>query len=152
MTATLFVPRFSADVLRREVERRALGARVSVQPPVGPDELIPTLSEFDVGIIFDRPVTRNAELSLPNKLFEYLMAGLAVVAPRLPGMGPLLEESGAAELVSPGRPDELGGALERLASERDRLGGLRAAARRAAESRFNAAAQEAALERAWLGR
>ena len=148
---TLFVPHVPADVLRREVERRELSGRVSVRRPVGPDELIATLSEFDVGIIFDRPVTRNAELSLPNKLFEYLMAGLAVVAPRLSGMGPLLDESGAAELVPPARPDDLGAALERLASDRDRLEHLRAAARRTAKTRFNAAAQEPALERAWTG-
>lgn len=59
-----------------------------------------------------------------------------------------------AELVrvfAPARPQELGAAREDLAGDRQRLERLRATARVAATSRFNAGAQGPALEWAWLG-
>ncbi len=36
----------------------------------------------------------SAVLVLPNKLFEYMMAGLAVAAPRLPALTPIVEAAG----------------------------------------------------------
>jgi hypothetical protein len=54
-------------------------------------------------------------------------------------------------LVTPAHPQELGAALEGLAGDPARLERLRAAGRAVATTRFNARAQEPALERAWLG-
>jgi glycosyltransferase involved in cell wall biosynthesis len=71
--------------------------------PVEPDELVEAAAAFHVGLVINRPLTRNDELVLPNKLFEYLMAGLAVVVPRLPGLMPLVERGGSAS------PTHLGG-------------------------------------------
>ena len=74
-----------------EVSVRLLGwdgrlAGVRVEPPVPPAQLVSALAAYDVGLVIDRPLTDNARLALPNKLFEYLMAGLAVVVPRAPAM------------------------------------------------------------------
>ena len=99
-------------------------------------------------MLFDRPLTRNAELSSPNKLFEYLMAGLAVVAPDLPGLR-WLERDELGVLFEAASPASFAGALEALAADRARLARLRANARRAAVDRLNAEAQHAALARAW---
>jgi glycosyltransferase involved in cell wall biosynthesis len=101
-----------------------------------------------VGLLFDRPLTRNAELSAPNKLFEYLMAGLAVVAPDLPGLRWLADE-GVGVLFEPGSAESFGAALESLAADPERLAALRANARRAAVERYNAEAQREGLARAW---
>ena len=56
----------------------ATSRRVDVDDPCRPT-VVTALHGYHVGLLFDRPLTRNAELSAPNKLFEYLMAGLAVV-------------------------------------------------------------------------
>ena len=81
--------------------------RVAVEEPVPPGELVHALARHEVGVVINRPVTRNDELVLPNKLFEYLMAGLAVVAPRLPGMAPLVQGEQLGMMFEPGRPDQL---------------------------------------------
>lgn len=131
------------------MRRRGLGERVSVLDPLPPDGLVEALGSYDLGIVFDRPATRNSELSLPNKLFEYLMAGLAVVVPRLEALGPLVEGERLGLAYAPGKPEALAEALERLATDGDLLRELRANARRLALERYNAEAQADTLARAW---
>jgi glycosyltransferase involved in cell wall biosynthesis len=144
---TLRVNRSTRELLERELPRD-VADRVDVRDPVAPDQVITALHGHHVGLLFDRPLTRNAELSAPNKLFEYLMAGLAVVAPDLPGLRWLaVEELGV--LFEPGSAESFGAALEALAADPARLAELRGNARRAAVERYNAGAQRAGLARAW---
>jgi glycogen(starch) synthase len=137
------------DDLRDAVAARGLADRVAVADTVAPDRLVAALGGFHVGLVINRPVTRNDELVLPNKLFEYLMGGLAVVVPRLPGMADLVEASGIGVTYQPGRPDRLADALSALAADRAGLEGLRRRARQLAIERWNAEAQREALLAAW---
>ena len=135
-------------LLRQEVGRRGL-ANVDVVDPVAPDGLVEALVGFEVGLVINRPVTRNDELVLPNKLFEYLMAGLAVAAPRLPGLTPVVDGEGAGVTFEPGRPDLLGTALQELSANPERVLALRRSARGLAVERYNAEAQADELIRLW---
>jgi glycosyltransferase involved in cell wall biosynthesis len=146
---TLRISLADPDVLRRTVAARGLAERVRVLDPVPPEDAVGALAGFDAGIIFDRPRTRNGELSFPNKLFEYLMAGLAVVAPRLEEIGPLLDGERVGVTYEPDRPEALAGALERLAADPALLAELRGRARALAVERLNAEAEAATLARAW---
>lgn len=61
---------------------RALTAdepRITLHPPVSPAELVPTLNEYDVGIFSLPPLTPNHRFMLPNKIFDFVQARLAVV-------------------------------------------------------------------------
>jgi glycosyltransferase involved in cell wall biosynthesis len=149
---TLRVVRLPASTLDRERAARGLGHRLAVADPLPPNEVIAALRWAQVGVIFDRPLTRNSELSLPNKFFEYLMAGLAVVTSRLPALGPLVEEKRVGLTFEPGRPAELAAALERLAADRELLATFRHRARQLAVECYNADRQAAALAEAWSGR
>ena len=120
---------------------------VEVVEPVPPDRLVEALRGYDLGLIVNRPVTRNDELVFPNKLFEYLMAGLAVAVPRLPGMAPLVEGERVGVTYEPGRPERLGKALAELDPAAVREMQLRA--RQLALSRLNAEAQAGVLEHVW---
>jgi glycosyltransferase involved in cell wall biosynthesis len=144
---TLRVNRSTREQLARELPGD-VAARVEVVDPVAPADVVRALHGHHAGLLFDRPLTRNAELSSPNKLFEYLMAGLAVVAPRLPGLR-WIEDERLGLLGPTGDPPALGEVLERLAGDRALLAELRANARRAAVERYNAEAQRPVLERAW---
>jgi glycosyltransferase involved in cell wall biosynthesis len=137
------------EALRQIVASRGLADRVRVLDPVPPAEVLEALGEFEVGVIFDRPQSRNSDLSLPNKFFEYLMAGLAVVAPHLETIGPLVEGEGLGATYAPDDPDGLCAALERLARDRSALGAMRARARELALTRLNAEAAVEVLAQAW---
>ena len=104
-----------------------------------PDDLVAALAPFDVGLVIDRPATENTRLALPNKLFEYLMAGLAVVVPDAPAMAALVEREGVGRDLQPGRPGR-GSAPARRAIAPRRRGDAPAGARAALE-RYNAEAQ-----------
>lgn len=139
-----------AGAPRDELQRATRGlANVVALDPVDPDRLVEALRGFEVGVVINRPVTRNDELVFPNKLFEYLMAGLAVAVPRLPGMAPLVESEQIGVTYEPGRPEELGAALEGLARDRTRLRAMRERARELAVTRYNAEQQSAQLAEAW---
>ncbi len=56
-----------------------LGDRVQVHPGVSQTELISTLNQYDVGIHVLAPTSTNNRLALPNKLFDYVQARIAVV-------------------------------------------------------------------------
>ena len=137
------------ELLRAEIAQRGLAERVRVLEPVPPDEVLDALREFEVGVVFDRPRTRNSELSVPNKFFEYLMAGLAVVTPHLETLGPLVTESEIGLTYDPQTPDALRTTLERLASDRPALELMRDRARRLALTRLNAEAAAETLAVAW---
>ena len=126
-------------------------ANVQVVDPVPPDRLVEALRDYDVGLVINRPVTRNDELVFPNKLFEYLMAGLAVAVPRLPGMTPLVEERDVGVTYEPGSAAGLGAALSALAGDRERLVAMRTRARALALDDYNAERQLPLLEAAWRG-
>ncbi len=68
----------------------------------------------------------------PLKLFEYLAAGLAVVAAAIPGVTELVDER-TAVLVPPGDPGALAGAVASLAADPRRLARLGRAGRALAE-------------------
>jgi glycogen(starch) synthase len=134
-----------------EVSARVLGggelpAGVRRLDPVGPGELVQALADHEVGLVIDRIDSENARLALPNKLFEYLMAGLAVLAPRSAAMAALLEGERVGGTYEPGG---LGDALASLARDRPRLADMRRRARAAAVERYNAEAQRPALYAAW---
>ncbi len=146
---TLRVTRVDLDELRSEVSRRGLDDRVTVADPVSPEHLVQELAAFDVGIVIDRPVALNNALGFPNKLFEYLMAGLAVVVPNLRTMGAFVEREGVGLVFEAGRPESLAETLTRLAADRQQVLTFRERARAAALERYNAEMQGETLARVW---
>ena len=54
----------------------------------------------DVGLSLDRSTADNFKFSLPNKLFDYLHAGIPVVCTDLPVAGRLVREEGIGEVAA----------------------------------------------------
>ena len=61
-----------------------VGSRLHLVPAVDPEQVVPIARAADVGIVAYRDTGLSSRTTLPNKLFEYLAAGLPVVASRLP--------------------------------------------------------------------
>jgi glycosyltransferase involved in cell wall biosynthesis len=98
----------------------AVGARVTGALPHG--RVPAALAAADIGIA---PYAADAPPYFsPLKLFEYLAAGLAVVAAAIPGVTEVVDERSAV-LVPPGDPEALAQAVASLAADppgRERLG------------------------------
>jgi glycogen(starch) synthase len=146
---TVRIVRFDSAQRRRELMERGLSTRVAIEEPVAADHMRDGLIGHHAGLILQRPVTPNDGLAVPNKLFEYMMAGLAVIAPNLPGLVTIVEGEGVGVLYDAGDPASLAEAVRSLAADRPRLDGFRTRARELAVTRYNAEAERPTLRRAW---
>ncbi|NBC17673.1 MAG: glycosyltransferase [Bacteroidetes bacterium] len=100
--------------LQQHVTREGLGDRVRFLDPVPPDDLLPVTASADVGITLLEDTCLNHRFALPNKLFEYLMAGLPVLASDLPEIRSVVDGHEVGLLVDPSDRRALVDALRRL--------------------------------------
>ena len=112
--------------------------RIVCHEPAAPDEMVRLASAYDVGLALERGAGLNNDLALSNKVFTYLLAGLAVVATRTRAQAALARDLGdAAVTYRPGAVADLADALRAWAGNRDRLAAARAAAWRLGETTYN---------------
>lgn len=71
------------------------------------DTLRRCTASADVGLSLDRPTVDNFKFSLPNKLFDYLHAGIPMVCSDLPVAGRFVREEGLGEVVRDAAGDAL---------------------------------------------
>jgi glycosyltransferase involved in cell wall biosynthesis len=92
--------------------------RIHIVPYVPQDEVVNYLRTADVGV---HTILRsgNAEVALPNKLFEYLQAGVPMAVTAMPMMAELVREHGWGEVFAPGDHEQLAAAIERLLADPD---------------------------------
>ena len=82
-------------------------------PGVKPEELLDLTAGADVGVHLIEHTCLNHYYCLPNKIFEYLFAGLPAIVSDFPEMGRLVDESGFGWRVNPDA-GSLRALLERL--------------------------------------
>ncbi len=76
-----------------------VSSRVRFEAPVPASELVAKAIGFDVGMMVLRAHSQHNSYALPNKVFEYMMAGLALCVSDLPSMAAIVRQSGAGVLV-----------------------------------------------------
>lgn len=107
--------------LRNRVKELHVTDKVQFFDPVSLGQLIEKASSADIGIIPYKPTCLNNYYSLPNKLSEYAMAGLAICASDLPEIRRLNEQYQFGELFDPYDPDSIAAAINKLASDSEYL-------------------------------
>ena len=95
-----------------------------------------------LGLLFDVPKYRDKE---PTKFFEYMAAGLPVLATRTPVWRDLVEGTGAGLCVNPDDLDEVVAAIRTLRDDPARARAMGEAGRRAVVERFGWDGQAANL-------
>lgn len=81
---------FSATV-RRTAEECSVSDRVLLAGKVPYDELPVWTASADMGVAFIEPISLSYEFALPNKLFEYCMAGIPTLVSDIPALRDVLE-------------------------------------------------------------
>jgi glycosyltransferase involved in cell wall biosynthesis len=84
-------PEFT-PALRARIVDRGLEGRVVLAPAVPMTELVQEATAFDIGFFALPGHSRHNEFALPNKIFEYIMAGLCLCATELPEIAGLIRE------------------------------------------------------------
>ena len=83
------------EFLRAEAARLAPG-RIFFETPVKPAEIVARISQYDAGIFLLPPVVFNYKHAMPNKLFDFISAGLGVIISPSPAMSDFVKPHGNA--------------------------------------------------------
>lgn len=113
--------------------RAGLGGRVECTGSVDPDDVPALLRRVDVAVA---PYPPGEHYFSPLKVFEYLAAGVPVVASDVAGLAGLVRAGEEALLVPAGDGPALAAAVERLCADAALRGRLGVAGRLAAERRL----------------
>jgi glycosyltransferase involved in cell wall biosynthesis len=108
-----------------------LGDRITRLPRLPYEELRHYTANADIGLSLDKPVHLNYTYSLPNKLFDYLHAGIPVIASDLPELRRIVGEYQVGMLLSDITPHSIAAAVTSALASSD-LNKWKANAREAA--------------------
>jgi len=118
-----------ALILSTALKQRGIEKRVRILAPYSVDQAIAEASQFNIGLCLERDVNSNHRLTVSNKMFDYHMAGLAVVASDLPSLRNVITQSGGGLLFRAGDAGSLAVQISRLHKDRSLLHKYREGAR-----------------------
>ena len=121
------------DELRRRADDLGVVDRVRVTPAVPIADVVRYAAAADVGVIPFLNTSLNNFHGLPNKVFEYIAAGIPVVASDFPQLQAVIDRYDVGRTFDPGRPGALGAAIGTVLGDADGLARWRANAAAAAE-------------------
>jgi glycosyltransferase involved in cell wall biosynthesis len=98
-------------VLAREAERSGVGSRVAMVPFVPPTAVAPTLAQADAALVLVQSAGAHYDLTLPNKLFEAIAAGLPVVGSATTALRRVVTEHGLGVVCDPADPRSIARAI-----------------------------------------
>lgn len=134
-------------LIRGWAEEAGVAERVHLFGPRPFEELVATAAAAHVGIVPLRPLNLNQVLGDTNKLHEYLMGGLPVVASDLPEIRRILERGSprVGELFDPDSPESIARAVQAVLDDSGAYAARRREARRVALEELNWEAEEPRL-------
>ncbi len=127
----------SGDVvpaLKEYVIANDLSEKVWFVGKVPADQLRKFSSVADIGLSLDKPLNVNYEYSLPNKLFDYIQAGIAVLASDLVEVAKIVHHYQVGELLAEHKPEIIANYMQNILSNQKLLDTYKSNARKAAES------------------
>ncbi len=108
------------------IAREGVGDRVKILPAVPYAELLEWTASADIGLIVLPPsYSGNDRVALPNKLFEYLMAGLPVLASPLEAVEEIISAYRVGRILPSLEPEALGQSISAMLADRPALASMR---------------------------
>jgi glycosyltransferase involved in cell wall biosynthesis len=111
--------------------------QVHLHPTVANDELPARIAEYDIGLALEQTHPPSRNLTITNKLFQYLQAGLAVIATDTAGQREVFRQWPEIGYLVDGKDAiALATAIDSLASNPTKLQSAQMSALQAAQSQF----------------
>jgi glycosyltransferase involved in cell wall biosynthesis len=133
------------EPIRQEIARLGLSPRVHLLDALPAEQLPEATASADVGIILLADLNKNQRYAMPNKLFEYMMAGLPFIANDLPEISRVAEQTGAGLTIGRITPAAIAGGVQKVLGDPDRHQRMRTAGLSAARTEYNWAQQAKTL-------
>ncbi len=135
--------------VRELIAAKGLSHRVVRHPSYAARDAVKAAARYTIGLCLEQASNRNQLLTVSNKMFDYLMAGLPVIASDLPGLRNVIESSGGGLLYKPGSPQDLADKVQSLYTDPSRLNQLSVNARSFALAEGNLESELAKLKTAF---
>ena len=107
--------------MKERVKELNLQERVTFTGRVTPEILRTYTASADLGIAFDKNVSPNHYYSLPNKLFEYIHAGVPVISSDLPERKRIIEQYEVGAVLTDLEPQTVANAINSILGNEELL-------------------------------
>lgn len=124
-------------LLQSLIASEGVADRVKMLPPVPYDELLDWTASADIGLTVLPPDhSLSIRKCLPNKLFEYLMAGLPVLSSELDAIAEVINTYDVGRVAPSLAPQDIGAAINEMLSDHEGLARMSSNALAAAKQEF----------------
>jgi len=135
------LPRDRRAVVGARMHELGIADRVVVHSPYSAEQAVMEASPHTIGLCLEYPGIRNQEITVSNKIFDYMMAGLPVVSSDLPGLAGVVDRSHGGVLYRSGDASDLAAKISMLYHDHEMRCRLGQNARKFALTEGNRAAQ-----------
>jgi len=113
------------EEVKQAVSVKGLRSNVIFLPRMKWEEMMQFTMICDAGLSLDPDNCLNQRFSLPNKLFDYIAAGIPAIVSPLPEVSSVISHYACGLILSHVTPYTIAGALERLRDDRELLAELK---------------------------
>lgn len=107
-------------VLERLVDEHGLSDRVRLLGRMPYERMMAYTRNADLGLTLDKDTNLNYRFSLPNKLFDYLHAGIPVLATDLPEVAAIVRQYDAGVVLAHAEPAAIAASVRALKADPER--------------------------------
>ncbi len=95
------------EILQKKVKDQNLWDRILLIDKMPKKQLMSFTFNADLGISIDKNTNLNYYNSLPNKIFDYLQAGIPILASRLPEIEKIIDEYKVGDFINDHQPESI---------------------------------------------
>jgi len=108
-------------VLKSIVKNTNLSSKVLFIPKQTSDILYQYTSKADLGLTFDKDTNINYRYSLPNKLFDYIYAGIPILSSKLVEIQSIIEQYQIGETIDNHQPIHIANKINEILNNQNKL-------------------------------
>jgi glycosyltransferase involved in cell wall biosynthesis len=109
------------DLLKEKAGKPELKDKIIFKPRLPYDELMQYTVNADLGLTLDKSNNLNYRFSLPNKLFDYIKAGIPVLASDLIEIRTIIEKYEIGDFISGHTPQKIASKVNEIIKNKEKL-------------------------------